>query len=213
MANQWTFTPKVATVSELSTSFTDEANFEGGDYHTLLALVPQYNFGITLLEAGAGEVRDNAPDVLANTILPVIDQIARDQAESTFAGHYASAQGNSSLTVTTAGSDSGLKVTQWISNGVDIFAFLKKIVPDIVFRLQPNQLIDDDGKVSFTSYYSSSTPPPEDASFVFRCPGWFGVDGITYGNIPLGQMVFDVDESGTASAVELRSLRITLERQ
>ena len=188
-------------------------NFAGGEYHTLLTLVPQYNFGITVFTAGPESVRDDAPNILADTILPAIDDIARDQAESRFAGHYAAPHGNSSVTVTTTGSDSGLKVTQWINNGVDVFNFLKTFVPNIVFRLQPNQLGADDSKIGFTSYYSSSTPPPANGSFLFSCPGWFGVDELTYGNIPLGQMLFTVDDTGRASSVELRSLRTTLNRQ
>ena len=184
----------------------------GGDYHSLFVLVPTYNIGFTLLTAGNEDVRNTLLNSIVDNVLPVIDQIARDQASSRFAGHYTSSQGNSSLTVTTEGHQTGLKITQWISNGVDIFGFFKEVVPNIAFRLLPNQLLDGDGKVGFTSYYMSATPPPANGTWLFNCPGWFDVDELTYGNIPLGQMVFNVSGIGKATAVDLRALRTTLKR-
>ena len=184
-------------------------------YHSFLALVPAYNFGAAALIAGDESVRTDSPKVLFDAILPVLDEVAQDQAASNFAGHYASNQANSSLTITTSGVESGLKVTQWISNGVDILGeLIEPQIPNLVFRIIPNQLYgDDDSRVGFTSFYESATPPPANNDPVFTCIGWFDVDELLNGNIPLGQMVFDIDDHGKASAVQLRALRATLEKR
>ena len=142
----------------------------------------------------------------------MLDQIAKDQAEAKFAGTYASKAANSSLTLTTAGSETGLQVTQLISNGVDLLSFFSSILPNLVWRLQPNQL-NYGGKVGFTSYQSSVGTSNASGQAVLTCSGWFDVDGLTYGNIPTGQMIFQVDDSGKAQSVDLRALRVTLDKQ
>ena len=88
--------------------------------------------GITVLTAESltsSDVRDSLPFTLANLILPVLDEIAKDQAETNFGGHYSSEETNSSLTLSTDGAYSGLKVTKLISNGVDLFAFFDSAFP------------------------------------------------------------------------------------
>ena len=170
--------------------------------------------GITVLTAqtvSSSAVRDELPLVLGETVLPIIDQIAKEQAAKNFAGHYTSKETNSSLTLSTGGNQTGLKVTQMTNNGVDVYEFFESLRPSMVWRLQPNQLNYGDAKVGFTSYQTSATPPSLDATLL-ACSGWFGVDELTYGNIPVGQMAFDVDSSGKATAVNLRGLRTSLER-
>ena len=114
----------------------------------------------------------------------MVDEIARDQAEANFAGTYTSTATNSSLTLTTGGNQTGLKVTELISNGVDLFSYFTSTVPNLVWRLQPNQLSygNQDQKVGFTSYQTSEVPPsnPRDDS-IFQCGGWIEVDAITFG--------------------------------
>ena len=112
--------------------------------------------------------------------MPVLDQIAKEQAEANFAGIYTSKATNSSLTLTTAGSQSGLKVTHLVSNGADLFSYLSSIFPNLVWRLQPNQL-DYGGKIGFTSYQTSAVPSNSSEQSILRCSGWFDVDPFTYG--------------------------------
>ena len=211
-------TARVEIVSHLITEpkCTQLTGLEGGDYHSWYALIPTYDFGISVFTAGdasADFVRADLPNVLVDAIAPVLDQIARDQSAKSFVGHYSSDSSNSSVTVTTNSHNTGLIVTQWISNGADLFALLSSAVPNIVFRIIPNQLPVGEGKIAFTGYYASSTPPPVNGTFFWNCPGWVDVDELTYGNIPLGQMVFTVGEDGVASGVEVRGLREMLKRQ
>jgi hypothetical protein len=157
----------------------------GGDYHTFFGLFPDYDIGITVLTATKStsplDLRATLPFVLADAVLPVLDQIAKDQAQANFAGTYTSKATNSSLILTTAGSQTGLKVTQLISNGVDLYSFLSSTMPNMVWRLQPNQLNYGDQKVGFTSYQISAVASNSSEQSLFTCPGWFDVDPYTYG--------------------------------
>lgn len=158
-------------------------------------------------------IRNEFPSEVFEAILPVLDQIAREQASANFAGTYIDLNTNSSLTVSTDPQNSGLVVTRWISNGADVLRLLEFTTPDIVWRLQPNQIDYGSGKVGFTSYFSSATQPSKNADTFLECVGWFAVDEFNYGNIPLGQMVFDVRAAGGATAVELRAFRMTMQRE
>ena len=110
---------------------------------------------------------------------------------------------------------------------------------DLVWRVIPNGLNYGDGKMGFTSFQTSAVPSNSTQQSILDCPGWFDVDPVsnkdgahiswpvdhscmdlmliatqfTYGNIPVGQMAFSVDENGKASSVDLRGLRMTLDRQ
>ena len=168
---------------------------------------------MTIFTAGDEDARNDLPNILVDAILPVLDEIAKDQATKNIAGQYVSKQTNSSISITTGGSNAGLKVTQWTSNGVDLLKQIESVFGPQVWRIMPNQLNSGDGKMSFTSFYTPNSPPPVNGTFFWNCPGWVDVDEFTFGNIPLGQMEFELDSSGKASTVNVRALRETLTRQ
>lgn len=189
-------------------------------YHSAFFVIPQYDFGVAVLTAGnpncdtcAEETRDELPGIIVENILPVIDAIAKKQALKNFAGTYGSSQDNSSITIE-AHIDQGLTVTKWISNGTNMLSgFFEMISPDLIYRIVPNQLFGGN-QVGFTSFYSSKTTSSgSDQWYLGGCSGWYAVDPYTYGLVPLGQMVFEVDESGKATSVDLRGLRATWQRQ
>ncbi|KAK5710719.1 hypothetical protein LTR15_012875 [Elasticomyces elasticus] len=189
-----------------------------GTYSSFFCLVPTYDIGITLFTAwdpagsSGGVVRDELPNLLANTILPALDQVAKGQAIINFAGHYSNPQTNSSITISTD-SNPALKVSAWVSNSVDIFNdVLGSLAPDLDLRILPNELYQG-RKVGFTSYYQSAVAKPADGTWYLQCAGWIDVDELTVGNVPLGQLVFSVGEDGKASSVESRALRQVLVRQ
>ena len=104
---------------------------------------------------------------------------------------------------------SALRITQWTNNGSDILNDLfEAISPGIDFRLVPNQLYSG-SKKGFTGFYQSPAP---NRLFYGSCFNWVDVDELTYGSVPLGQVVFETDEHGKASAIELKALRIRLEK-
>ncbi|KAK5172736.1 uncharacterized protein LTR77_002856 [Saxophila tyrrhenica] len=200
-----------------------EVYVKGGDwgvYHTFFALVPTYDIGFTVLTAddvgaavdGLHDPSTGIPNIVIDKVLAAVDDIAKEQALRNFGGHYADTSSNSSLTLDTDATDTGLLVTSWISNGADLYEWLGKLQPKLVYRIMPNQLPAGNDKVAFTSFYWSRAPPVN-GTWYWECPTWIDVDEVTLGNVPLGQMVFNVGDDGKATSVEMRALRETLKRQ
>jgi hypothetical protein len=199
----------------------------GGVYHSIFALIPDYDFGFTVLTAVGSQwdffnaARSILPNLITTHILPVLDSIAAQQSDRRFAGNYTAPGLNSSVTFTTD-STPGLKLTQWLSNGTDILADVFGKLGTDDFRLVPNGLYDEgSGKVGFTGVYqesSSEPPPPADGNlgnWYFPCQTWTEVSEVTYGDVGLEQFVFEVDGAssygggqGQGKAKRVRSLAL-----
>ena len=183
--------------------------------------MPAYNIGFTVCTAedltgaasGDSLLFGGIPNFLFNTVLHVVDDIAKEQAARNFGGHYTS--NKSSLILSSSGEFPGLTVTHWSSNGVNMLAALEGLplvgTPNITYRIMPNGLYSG-SKIGFTSFYESATLPVPDDEWYWPCQGWIFVDQLTYGNVPLGQMVFDVDANGLSTSVDLHGLRETLQK-
>ncbi|KAF7190917.1 Beta-lactamase-like protein sdnR [Pseudocercospora fuligena] len=187
-----------------------------GVYTSLFLIIPDYDFGIALLTASqnaTGKVKNDLPNVVVNALLPVLEDIARQQSHQNFAGHYKTATGNSSVVITTDDWPA-LKVTEYISDGVDLLDTVFGLFgEDIDFRLIPNHLYPGPRKVGFTGVYQPPAKPLPEDQWYFPCQAWLDIDDFTYGNVPLGQMVFDVDETGRACSVQLTALQQKLDRK
>lgn len=127
------------------------------------------------------DVENYLPFTIADTVLPVIDEVAKNQAEAKFAGYYSSKDTNTSLTLTTDGSQTGLEVSQLISNGIVLNDLFESVFPNLVWRLQPNQLDHGARKVGFTSYQISAETVSDTGNPSVACQGWMDIDQMTYG--------------------------------
>ncbi|KAF4631598.1 hypothetical protein G7Y89_g6535 [Cudoniella acicularis] len=192
-----------------------------GDYATILVLVPDFDFGFSILTASTRGEAATSPlvylisEMIASTVLPALDQVAKDQAEAAFAGHYAASSLNSSLTIT-ADDQPGLRVTNWVSNGTEFFQDIglgNNLGTYVDFRLQPNQLYTED-QVGFTGVGQTMPTPIYTGPFDVNCFTWGSVDRITYGNVGIEEFVFEIDPTtGKATNVQPKALRIKLEKQ
>lgn len=193
-------------------------------YHSFFAVIPNYDIGVSILTVvdpgvAGSTVRDTLPEIVIAHILPAVDEVARSQARRNFAGHYASSELNSSLTIAVDDLP-GLKVTSWISNSTDLYQklFVENIGTDM--RLMPNLLYsDEDSRVGFTG--SIQTPrvgadPVADGNtekFLWPCAQWLSLGGFQWGGVELTQLVFETDAKGNATEVRSKALRVTMERQ
>jgi hypothetical protein len=190
---------------------------KGGAYNNLIALVPTYNFGFTILTASttSSKVWEDLTNVMAAKILPALETVGKGQAVENFVGRYSSTALNSSLSITTDELP-GLKVAQWISNGTDLKAMLDLTLGSD-FRLIPNELYKAaSGRIGFTGVYQSPMTGEKGNStdFYWPCTSWTGVSALTYGNVGLEQFVFEVERgSGRARGVFSKGLRIVMGRE
>jgi hypothetical protein len=186
-------------------------------YASLFTLVPDLGIGVCILEVDAiqpsetSPVKDALVDMALAHVVPVVEDIARQQADIRFSGTY-KCDGNSSVIFTTD-DQPGLRMTQWISNGTDILAELGAGRPQEV-RLWPNDLYDVDGdcKIGFTATFAPQ-PRPGLESPLSECFTWGDVDTPTYGNVALGHVVFGLDASASvASSVRIEASRMTFHK-
>lgn len=192
--------------------FTKSGNW--GVYASVIFLIPDYDFGFSILTASGtrgSAVSELLPNTIVNTLLPVLESIAKQQANNNFAGQYSSPSTNSSVTITTDDWPA-LKVTQYLADGVDLLSSVFALFGDDVdFRIIPNQLYKNN-QIGFTGIYQPPTAIPSEDEFYWPCQSWLDVDDFTYASVPLGSMVFEMDSNRNASSLQLKALRETLQR-
>lgn len=133
-----------------------------GVYSTLLALVPDYNIGFTILTAlepsEEADVRTEVSNLISPLLIEAVDAVAKAQAADNFAGTYSSSASNSSITVTTD-EDSALRLMSWTHDGKDIFnGLVGRVAENPDWRLLPNDLYDSSRGVGFTSLFQKKVP-------------------------------------------------------
>lgn len=197
------------------------------DYSSVLAIIPDYDIGVSVLLAG--ELPPNANfyllDIVGEALIPAIEEAARAEADALYSGHYSFAdttQLNSSMTIATD-DQPGLSVVQWISNGTD-FALVSTILqagylpvtPRI--RLYPAGLEGDgpDGgkRVVFKAVFEDADAPSQaNAMFSTDCATWINVASVIYGSAAMDELIFDVDSGGKVTSITSPSLRVTLDKR
>ncbi|KAJ3566853.1 hypothetical protein NPX13_g6978 [Xylaria arbuscula] len=197
------------------------------DYSSVLAIIPDYDIGISVLLAG--ELPANANfgllDIVGEVLIPAVEEAARAEADASFSGHYAFAntsQLNSSMTIQTD-DQPGLSVSQWISNGTD-FLWTSTILQSGYFPLTPRIRLyltglesptSDGGKrVVFKAVFEDADAPSQaSAMFSTDCATWINVASVIYGSAAMDELVFEVDSQGKATSITSPSLRVTLDRK
>jgi hypothetical protein len=155
--------------------------------------------------------------MVADTILPTLDIIARNQAFERFGGTYELTTDNSNSSITiTADDGPGLKVETWISDSVDMYETLMTLekVTDrssISIRIQPNGL-QAPGRIGFSAVIYSQDMPSDSGPIVGSCFSWTLLESFIYSNVGLAEFEFEVDENGDATSLSPRALRVTLPR-
>lgn len=187
-----------------------------GTFSSVLALSPDHNVGFTILGAGQNTHVSLAlaSDLISATLIPALEQSAKNQASKRFGGTYALNSGNSSISITTDDGP-GLKITSWINNSSDMFKAFATLngISDpsqLSIRLYPTGL-ETPGQVSFRAVVPPSMPNGI-GPFTSSCITWVTVDSQVYGNVGIDEFVFDVDADGDAMSVSPRALRTVLPR-
>lgn len=190
-----------------------------GLYSSFIALSPDHNTGFTVLVAGDNShaMTSTIGDMVADIMLPALDEVAKDQALERFGGTYALMSSSSNFSITlTADEGAGLVVSAWTSNSVDMIETLMTLqgVTDgspISIRLQPSGL-ETPGRISFLAVIYSLSVSEDAGPIVGSCFSWMLLDSMVYGNVGLPEFEFALDHDGHATSLSLRALRVTLPR-
>jgi hypothetical protein len=177
-----------------------------GSYGANLFLLPSYNIGVTILQAGPRGTTATMSNLLATHLIPALEVAAREETHAAFAGTYAIPGQNSSLTLTTTPHLAGLAITSWIRAGTDmtalpLFADRAAATNPPRFTLYPTNALGDyaapsDGTQAWrVKYFDWRGDGPFDA-----CGSWATVDRPTYGLRGVDEFVFTL-EGGRVKSV------------
>ncbi|KAI0538043.1 beta-lactamase/transpeptidase-like protein [Xylaria digitata] len=197
------------------------------DYSSVLAIIPDYDIGISVLLAGElpANANFNLLDLIGEALIPAVEEAARAEAGAMYSGHYAFAnttQLNSSMTIKTD-DQPGLSVSQWISNGTD-FTWTSTVLQNGYIPLTPRVRLYPAGlkaqspnkseKVVFKAVFEDANAPSKaTAMFSTDCATWINVASVIYGSAAIDELIFDVDSEGKVISVTSPSLRVTLNKK
>lgn len=184
-------------------------------YSSMMLLLPEYDVGGTILVSSDASDQPAVAltDILLESLIPSLEALAREQAESAYAGRYVGPSHNSTETEATLSlavdDGPGVKITEWTNNGKSILDFLagnENITPDgIDVRLYP---VGDANRWRMAVVLAASDAG--EASLADqRCWEWFQIDQMRYAKLPLDEFDFDV-EGGVVIGVENLGLRQSL---
>jgi CubicO group peptidase (beta-lactamase class C family) len=185
------------------TFYTKSGGLPG--YFSLVVLLPEYNLGVTLLVGGGNQ---KVLGSLRDLLLPALVKAGESAIWEHFGDHYAGNMVaieqslNSSLTLASSSKD-GLSITDFISNGTDVLNFVipQFLVPNLARQGIPwhAQLIQtmlfknetsEKGEVWRMLIVESRTE--NSSAFDEWCVS--DIDSVTYGGIPINEVVFWRDE-------------------
>ncbi|KAM0421267.1 hypothetical protein ACHAPT_010989 [Fusarium lateritium] len=188
-----------------------------GLYSAFFVLSPDHDFGFVILLASESSGIDMwpvLPSLMTDTLLPAVEEAAREQAKKRFAGTYKSASGK--LEVRGDKDLPGLSVRSWTRGKVDVLETFKTAfgMGSGGLRLYPSGL-EGKGKIGFRGVYENEREVPLPGSvdpWVDLCMSWGGVDALKYGGIGIDDFEFELDGSGKATSIRPRVWRETLTR-
>ncbi|KAE9989176.1 hypothetical protein EG328_000108 [Venturia inaequalis] len=202
-------------ITDIYTKLGDSGNYTG-----FVCLVPDYDAGFTVLSAGSNVTQKSVlastiADLITTTILPALEAQAAMETENNFAGIYTSTISGLNSSITISYNDTpaapGLYITSWISNNTNLLPLLPFLTGSPL-KLQPS--LSQPGQSAFLAR-PVAVPGAYLGPFgrMREVDGdWLFGEGLTYGAVGLGQVVFDVDGGGWARGVELLAFRSFLER-
>lgn len=203
-----------------------------GSYNNILCLIPDYDLVITILSAGddsSADMIDFALTDVVRGILPAIEDAGKTQAETGFAGTYADASTNSSLTLS-LDDGPGFAVAEWTVRGVDIirnygaFSALSSAPADLPVRvrLYPTNLgsgCEVAWRASFDVGTAEQLAESDAARFWPKgsCHTWASMDRLVYGFKSLDEFIFTIGEgkgkAEKAESLSLPAFNVRLQRE
>ena len=191
-----------------------------GLYSPYFGLVPDHGVGFVILSADTNQAADlnGYADLIAEYLIPAIEQTAGAEATVNYAGNYTSQDGVR-MAIDVDGL-SGLSVLTWTANGGDVdikaaYAQLNHIPAETLdMRLYPTNLGDETGNgmhLIFRAVFQDIAAPVDGGTPT--CVTWEeGVDKLVYDGISLDEFVFMLGEKGGAVSVTVPALAMTMQR-
>jgi CubicO group peptidase (beta-lactamase class C family) len=184
-------------------------------YTSLIATVPDFDLGFTILVAGNFDIFPKILDAVGATIVRAAEEIAIRQLQERYAGTYPSTGHGSNSTITFVADERGLVIERFISNGTDILknAFKPTNQPWYA-QAVPTLLFSDEKKQKgefWRVVQSHERTEGEGSIWDDFCST--NIDTILYGPFGYNELVFwDAENDGIFRRVELTAFKLNLTR-
>ncbi|KAL8808562.1 MAG: hypothetical protein Q9223_003982 [Gallowayella weberi] len=203
----------IADSDRIQTILTKAGALRG--YSSQLLMIPEYDLGIVVLAAGDRRALPWLREEILKTLVPAVEQVARDQAAHRITGSYVSADSaiNSSVSIEVEGCHR-LVVRSWISNGTDFLATYTALLSqkNESGRMQLTPAMIERGK-NGEVWRSQFVQDRFSSEGIINTNLIEDVDTMTYGSRSVDEFVFELDASGNAVELDLPAFRITLKRE
>jgi hypothetical protein len=146
--------------------------------------------------------------MLAQKMYPALEASAKAEAKSSYSGTYTvPSSAESSITVN-VDSGPGLRITKWTVEGEDVFPLLANLSgasssQGLTVRLYPTGLNITNGvkATAWRAVHQVLPQPLDPGAFSQNCETWVAIDYVVYRAFGLDEFVFELDESGNATAI------------
>jgi hypothetical protein len=119
-------------------------------YGSMIALIPEYDLGVTILVAGNPGLFGHLLEAIGMTLVRAAEAVAIRQLNERYIGTYAATDKTLNSTITLVADGRGLVVTEFISNGTNVFesglpglgvpgTWYTQLVPTLLYRDEKKQ--------------------------------------------------------------------------
>lgn len=198
-------------------------------YYSLIAMVPEFGLGATILVAGSNPAVGDLSERLIAQLIPAVEELMRREVRAQYAGSWShwdeeshSFNTNWSLNLQVDDVGPGIKVVDWVSNGTDflpIYGSFKRMGKESgnwQARLIPTGVYsgpNEDG-VEFEKWRLTAIPEKsaESENKVFDDFCMTDVDALMYDGFPVEEFTI-VKEEKEASKLFISGLRTKLQKR
>lgn len=190
-----------------------------GLYSSYFGLVPDYNVGFVILaadEVSAPDLNVHV-DIVADMLLPGLEEAAISQAGSLYTGEYRSNQTAATLIIEKPDGMPGLSLSNFTMGSTDIreeLATVAGISPSALsIRLYPTDLIErttsGGTKIAFRAVFQDENAAIDAGTPT--CITWLSLDVLNYYGKPLDLFIFNFSEGQTS--VEIPALNLDMVKE
>jgi hypothetical protein len=202
-----------------------------GSYYSELILIPDFEVGFSVLAAGIPGNRNGTilSNLITEIVLPALETAAREHAKDHLIGTYSfnNLSGlESSITLTTEiteSGQSGLGISQWISNGKDMMYVLAHFLPPmfarpVQVRLYPSTSTEEimtngvHAKLGYRALFELRSSESVRKGTFDRPVRWFHMDQLNWQATALDEFIVECDEEGYGLYITPRALGIVLRK-